>query len=548
ALGDRWESQGRVMASGQSVNGGHQVDAEVQVANNRQRFRAAYMQQHAGDSDFPGGQILPSSYERERYDFGYGVQFGDHQFQFDFGRNDTGEAGTPALPMDIDYFDGDLASATYRYAPDTNFSLEATVYGSDLDHGMTNFHLRPPPPAARWRQNTATTENRGARIAVAYEGAAGVWRAGADTFREDHDSNIDNPNAPPFFVVNFNAAERQVSGVFLEHDRDLSAVWSAEFGARLNRVESDSGAVDGTPAMMMPPAAALRDAFNAADRERSETNLDLVAKLRRRLNDDAELYFGVAQKQRGPSYQERYLWLPLEATAGLADGQVYIGNIALDSERARQLEFGVDVNTGRFALHPRAFYYRIDDYIQGTPVAPDHPAARFVSMMNAAQGLNRATPLQFNNVEAELYGFDMDWTVSLAANWSLRGVVNYVRGQRRDIDDDLYRIAPLNGSMSLAYSASTWEAEVETVAYAAQDDISATNREQRTSGYATVNLRGTWQLRPSLQLALGVENLFDREYAPHLGGYNRVSNPDVAVMDRLPAPGVNVFGRVQYEF
>jgi iron complex outermembrane receptor protein len=547
ASGDTWETQGRVMASGQTVNAGHQLDAEVQAASSTQRLRAAYMQQQGDDADFPGGQILPSSYERERYDLGYGIRFGDHEFQFDYGRNETGEAGTPALPMDIDYFDGDLASATYRYDPQTGLAVEAAIYGSNLDHGMTNYHLRPPSVPGMWRQNIATTENRGARLLVSYEGDNGVWRAGADHFREAHDSNVDNPNAPAFFVVNFNDAEREVTGLFLEHERVFSATWRGEFGARVNRVDSNADAVDGSPAMM-PPGRALRDAFNGADRSRSETNLDLVAKLRRRLNEDVELYFGLAQKQRGPSYQERYLWLPLEATAGLADGQVYLGNIDLDSERARQLEFGVDVATDRFALHPRAFYYRIDDYIQGTPVAFDNPGAAFVRMMNMMQGMNRASPLQFRNVEAELYGFDMDWAVRLDDYWSLRGVVNYVRGERRDVEDGLYRIAPLNGSVSLAYAQGAWQAEVEAVAYAAQNNVSATNREQTSPGYGTVNLRGTWQVRPALQLALGVENLFDREYAPHLGGYNRVRNPDVAMMERLPAPGVNVFGRVQYVF
>lgn len=547
AAGEGWDTQGRLMASGQSVNGGHQIDAEVQMASSTQRLRAAFMQQEADDADFPGGQILPSSYERQRYDLGYGVTFGDHEFQFDYGRNETGEAGTPALPMDIDYFDGDLASATYRYNPGTGLAVEATIYGSDLDHGMTNFHLRPPPAPGMWRQNIATTENRGARLLGSYEGRDGLWRAGVDYFREAHDSNVDNPNAPPFFLVNFNNAEREVTGIFLEHERAFGQSWRGEFGARVNRITSDADVVDGSPAMM-PPAQALRDAFNAADRSRSETNLDVVAKLRKRLNDRAELYFGLAQKQRGPSYQERYLWLPLEATAGLADGQVYLGNIDLDSERARQVELGIDFASGGIELHPRAFYYRIDDYIQGTPVAFDDPGAAFVRMMNMMQGMNRAAPLQFRNVEAELYGFDMDWRVRLDDRWSLRGVVNYVRGERRDVDDDLYRIAPLNGSVSLGYARGTWQAEVEAIAYAAQDDVSATNREQTSSGYATVNLRGMWQVRPSLQLALGIENLFDRRYAPHLGGYNRVRNPDVGVMERLPAPGVNVFGRVQYVF
>ncbi|MEE4278412.1 MAG: TonB-dependent receptor [Halieaceae bacterium] len=546
---EAFEVQGRVMGSGQSVNNGYQLDAELQAANERHRFRAAAMRQEGDDAEFASGRILPSAYERDRYDLGYGLRLGDHRLQVDFGRNATGEAGTPALPMDIDYFDGDLASLTYRWEPASDAGIEARVYASDLDHGMTNYHLRPAPMApGMWRQNIATADNVGFRVEGWLDMDGGSWRLGVDGFSERHDSNVDNPNNPMFFVVNFNDAERDVYGVFLEHDRALGRAWDLELGARVNRVSSDAGMVNGTPAMMMPPAQALRDAFNAADREQSESNFDLLAKLNYRLSDTTRLHLGVAQKQRGPSYQERYLWLPLEATAGLADGQVYIGDIALDSERAHQLELGLDFANERLRLQPRVFLHRIDDYIQGTPLAADHPATRFVRMMNAANGTNRADPLGFSNVEARLYGVDMDWALRLSEHFALSGLVNYVRGERRDIDDDLYRIAPLNATLRLDYASGPWSASLEAQAYAAQDEVSATNREQTTPGYGLINLRASWQASPSLQFALGVDNLLDREYAPHLGGYNRVRNADVPLMARLPAPGANVFGRVLWTF
>ena len=539
------EVQGRVMGSRQTVNDGYQVDAQLQAANDRQRVRVAAMRQAADDASFPGGEILPSSYERDRFDLGYGLRVGSHSLQLDIGHNATGEAGTPALPMDIDYFDGDLASLSYRFAPGSGIELEATVYGSDLDHGMSNYHLRPPPgDPMRFRQNIATTTNRGFRIEWTRRRDNGLWRAGIDGFREEHDSDVDNPNNAAFFVVNFRNARRDVYGAYLEHERELRGTWDLELGARINRASSSAGTVDATPARMNPAAAALRDRFNAADRDREETNVDLVARLSRPLGDATRLYLAAAQKQRAPSYQERYLWLPLEATAGLADGQSYTGDPALDSERAWQLDIGLDLVTGRFRAHPRLFYYHIDDFIQGTPADATDPATRFLRMMNTMNGTDRADPLRFRNVEASLYGFDMDWALRLTERLSVGGLVNYVRGERRDIDDDLYRIAPLNATLRLDYARGPWGATLETVAYASQDRISATNREQSTSGYALVNLRGTWQLHPQLQLALGVDNLLDRDYAPHLGGYNRVRNPDLAIRERLPAPGVNLFGRI----
>ena len=64
-----------------------------------------------------------------------------------------------------------------------------------------------------------------------------------------------------------------------------------------------------------------------------------------------------------------------------------------------------------------------------------------VRMLNDMNGTSNPDPLQFNNVDAELYGFDLDWAWRLGEHWSMSGLVNYVRGKRDDTSDDLYRIA-----------------------------------------------------------------------------------------------------------
>ena len=171
-----------------------------------------------------------------------------------------------------------------------------------------------------------------------------------------------------------------------------------------------------------------------------------------------------------------------------------------------------------------------------------------MTLTNSMNGTNNADPLQFNNVDAILYGFDMDWLLRLDEHWTLGGIVNYVRGQRDDSNDDLYRIAPPNTSLRITYQSARWGAELEGIAYAEQDDVSATNREQSSDGYALVNLLTTWQATDKLQFAAGVDNLFDKKYRPHLGGYNRAANPDIERGERLPAYGANVFARFMYNF
>ena len=131
----------------------------------------------------------------------------------------------------------------------------------------------------------------------------------------------------------------------------------------------------------------------------------------------------------------------------------------------------------------------------------------------------------------------MDWGASLDSHWSLDGVVSYVRGKRDDISDNLYRIAPLNGSATLSYARANWWVGLEGVAYARQDNVSETNSETESAGYGLANLRGGIELMRDLAINVGVENIFDKEYENHLSGINRVADSDVAVGERVPGPG-----------
>jgi iron complex outermembrane receptor protein len=96
--------------------------------------------------------------------------------------------------------------------------------------------------------------------------------------------------------------------------------------------------------------------------------------------------------------------------------------------------------------------------------------------------------------------------------------------------------------------APAWTATIETVGYAKQDDVSVVNNEQESSSYGLINLNATWYATKNLQLAAGVDNVLDKRYEDHLGGYNRAINPDIALGARLPSYGANIFARVMYTF
>lgn len=135
---------GRTYFGVQSVNEGTVASGFISLVNRNHIFRGFVMNESADDLDFPSGTILPTEYERERFDLGYGYRKGDSEFSIDIARNNTGDAGTPSLPMDILSIDSDHFRSRYNLTRG-DYSLTAELFGSDNSHWMTNFHLRRPP-------------------------------------------------------------------------------------------------------------------------------------------------------------------------------------------------------------------------------------------------------------------------------------------------------------------------------------------------------------------------------------------------------------------
>ena len=557
-----FEFSGRAYAGAQSVNSGDVLSGFFSVANDTHIFRGFVMQERADDLEFPDGNITPSEYERERFDLGYSFVTGAHEFSIDFARNNTKDAGTASLPMDILSIDSDLFRSRYTFsASEGVFTVELSA--SDNEHWMTNYHLRRPPQTAastadpmRFRRNWAVSENYG--FALKYEQFAdnGSWLYGIDGHFAEHRSIITNPNSTPFYISNFNDVNRDIIGAFVERQISLNARTGLETGIRVNHVSMDSVPVSanlnpmnmmmGMPVMMNNLAGSLSTQFNNDNVAQTDTNVDAFVRLSYQTDGDATWYIGAARKTRSPSYQERYLWIPLEATGGLADGKTYIGNPNLNPEVAHEIELGLDLENSRYGIYPRIFYKRVSDYIQGTP-STNVTANNFARMM-ANMGMGMPNPLQFTNVEARFYGLDINSNYAVNDKITLRAILNIVRADRRDINDNLYRVSPDNVLVALDYRGNGWTGSIESVTYADQNRIAITNSELKTEGYSLVNVIARSSVADGIEVSIGAENLLDESYLDHLAAYNRAYNPDIASRARMPGLGRNFYARVMWNF
>ena len=545
-VSDEFEDTGKLSAAYKSASQGSQLSAFLGTANDTHRANLSLSAEQGDDYKYPDGEVTPTEYERATFGLGYGYQRDNYELDFSSRYNDTGVTGTPALPMDITNIEVWTTNAGLTVQHDGGRQLKAHLSAQGGEHQMDNFTLRSPPmmmgmSMPMTRMTDAELESMAYGVEYIFPAGGGRLVTGFDGDLTKDSATITDPNDAMWYLENFNDAERNRSGVFAEWEGSATDALTVLVGARVTRVEMDSAEVSSSMAMMMPMGAAaqLANRFNSEDLNQKDNNLDVVLNTSYAVSDTFSLEAGVAQKTRSPSYQERYLWMPLESTGGLADGNSYVGDIHLDPEVAHQLELGFSWDNQSAYLKPRAFYHNVSDYIQGTPATDSTVVA--ASMMDM-------TPLQYANVDAVLYGFDAPFGYQLSDKISLDGQVSYVRGERDDINDNLYRIAPLNGLLALSYTENNWALIGEVEGFAAQDEVSATNSEKETAGYGLVNLKGRYRPQHNLELTAGIENVMDKQYVQHLAGYSRVNEGAISKGDRLPGQGRNLFITASFEW
>ena len=531
---DRWEFSHDLTAAARSADESTSIGGLIGGASDNLRFQLIGSRESGSDIAYPGGTIGGSAHERLVYGAGLGLRGGAHEFSLDLRRQETGPTGNPPFAMDIRFFDTDFARARYRGEWE-GIALSAHLATADVSHAMNNFSLRPAPAMpAMLRESFATAQTISGGGDAVFDALGGSVRIGFDADRADHDAIITHPANPGFYLHFMPDIRLERSGGFAEWSGAAGA-WNAEFGLRADLHRAKAGLASVGPAVPAMPGL-LAMAFNASERSREDTTFDAVARLWRPVSETATLRLTLARKTRAAGYVERFGWLPTEASGGLADGNTYLGDTGLTPETAWIAEAGLDWASSRAYARPTLFYRSVDDFIQGvpydaTPGVIDTP----VEMVSAMNG--DPTPLRFSNTDARLYGLDLDFGVRFSPAWHLDGALSWVRGERRDIDDNLYRIAPPSLRLGLSREAANWSATLETVAVARQSEVSVTNAEAATPGFLLVNLYGSWTPREGISLSAGVENLFDESYRQHLGGYNRNPGSDVGLGERPPGTG-----------
>jgi iron complex outermembrane receptor protein len=281
------------------------------------------------------------------------------------------------------------------------------------------------------------------------------------------------------------------------------------------------------------------------DTRRTSNNDDYAsgnARLSFSLPKSMELFAGLGTTGRVPDAEERYI------SRGMGAGAT-AGNPLLPITRNTEFDAGWSINHARFYLRPQFFYSFLNDFI----LVNNQPQLNMMSMGSigtSGMDMTAATTVRsYTNVEAQIYGGEMTYSVTLTGALSLSGGASYSRGTATPeasvnvLSRNLPEMPPLRAWSALRYAHRWVFAELGSVAVNRQSLVSSDLKEVPTAGYGLLNVKLGFTYR-KLSGSLSVDNLANRFYYEYLSYYR---DPFAAGV-KIPEPGRNFFAQVRYSF
>ncbi|MFN0110275.1 MAG: TonB-dependent receptor [Blastocatellia bacterium] len=248
-------------------------------------------------------------------------------------------------------------------------------------------------------------------------------------------------------------------------------------------------------------------------RDRSFTGFSGSAGIRVGLGGNNVFVANYTHSYRAPSLEELYNNGPHPGNLTFE-----IGDPNLNRERGDGIDFSLRHNSSRLRAEANFFYYKIQDFVFLAPTG------------NIEDGLIEAN---YSQGDSRFTGVEGRFDVGLTKNVWLLSSMDYVNSKLTDTNTPLPRIPPLRARVGFEAFAKGFRINPEIVMAQDQDRIFTT--EERTAGYATVNVNASYTYTQKHYAHIFSVNAFNlnnklfrnhlsfiKEFAPEIGRGVRV--------------------------
>jgi iron complex outermembrane receptor protein len=472
--------------SGTARNNGEggSFSADVAAGNDNGYIRLVGETADVDSYEDGNGDTVRSAYESRSGALIVGAQLSENtDVTMSYDRNEERDVLYAGANMDSPESNADI----YRVKLEHQFigspiqSVKAELFQSNVDHLMDSYSLRNRQMGMYAPSTSDTTGGR-----VILDAWFGAHQA---TFGMDYQKNSRNgvvynyPANQPMGQLWPDVSIEQI-GVFGEVSRSLTPIDQIKLGLRYDYISADADNVN-SQFMMNKTATNL---YGAEPNQQDERNVAAFATWQHAFGNNYQLAMTASRSVRTADATERYM-----AKSN------WVGNPWIAPEKHHQLEWVLS-NQSHTPWSISAYYNRVDDYI----------------LRYKDSGVDR-----YQNVDAEIYGAELDYQYPINRQWLIKGSMSYTVGHNRDNDQPLSRISPLSAQLQALYATASWDAGVVGRLVAAQNDVCLATSScagldvTETPGYAVADLFVNYRFSPSISVAAGVDNVFDKTYRNH---------------------------------
>jgi len=441
----------------------------------------------------------PANLDRTAYEI-FGGDFSASRFSEDAewilngGFNAADDVLYPGLRMDADYDRSGRLGLSYQRNKASDFADRWAVQlsGSTVDHLMDDGYRVSSASAPMWRERgymmrtKADTRFLAARLRAEKDTGSISWLYGVGY--EDRNWDADN--------VLMNVRNDMIPNVV---NRSLSAWanatwqmsdWDLEAGARIEVARSYA----------RDSLAFLESVRGPTSNQQDDILPSGYLLARRSLVDNLWLQLGIGHGERLPDPQERYINLR-NPNAMMPS---WVGNPDLDPVTNTEFQARMGGTAGSIDYSAGGFYAYLGDLIY------------LASLPDSTQPIRT-----YENIDAELYGFDADIGWQVIEEIRLEAGLAWQQGRKLTLasgndDRDLGEIPPLSGRIAGVWSPiDSVDITAEGLFADAQNDLDTDLGEVRINGYAVMNARAAWEINEVFEVGVGVDNVFDENYALH---------------------------------
>ena len=489
------------------------VGADVAIGGEEGYLRFITHKGASGDYEDGAGTRIDSEYDSKSNALLGGIRLSENTtLEMSYEKADEEDVEFPGARMDSPYADAENSriKLEHLFTQGALRQLDIELYRSDVIHLMDNSMMSSP----------STSLTTGGRIVLDASLADIDWTIGVDQQKNDRE-------AVAYMVSNGMAAFSQWPGVslrqagfFVEGEKALGQDDLLKMGLRYDRVKANASRASDSFGMMgaATPVNLYSAQYGTTDVSSTENNVGGFASWTHRLNHDYSLETTLSRSVRTADATERYV--------AKTD---WIGNPQINPEKHHQIEAVLVRHGEALNWSLTGWYNRVDDYILRKSVA----------------GVTG-----YSNVDAKLYGAEVEVSYPLHSNLILSSALAWVAGSNLDDGSDLSRISPLELTTALNYQQGQWKAGAEWKLVAAQNDVCLSSSScggqdvRQTPGYGIVNLNAEYAAQNGITVTAGVDNLFDKEYSLH------ESRDDAfdATPYQVTEPGQSVWVKVNSRF